>query len=349
LRVENRNARANLDEGFFYLPGITRFWQYFDGSLDLRPRLFNLFAFVGALIGLCVVASNVVTGSPPVHIALNLASSALAVFLLWYANRTGRFELCYVITIIVVFLVFFPVLFFTAGGYHSGIPSFFVFAVTCTAMMLRGKKMFLFCAVELLLYCGICLVEYLRPTLVTPFASEKQLAFDVATGFVLASFALVFSMAQSFRVYDEQTDKLRTANSAKTAFLANMSHEIRTPLNVILGMNEMIRSITASGPVANWSGEIQAAGETLRELIDELLDISKIEAGKEKTVAVEYLVSEMIHELILVGEQETRKRGLEFRIQADPDMPSKLCGDFSRVRQVVTNFLVNAAASVTSP
>ena len=327
----------------FQLKGTAWFRKYFGEPPDLRARLFNLFAFVGALIGLCVVASNIVIGTQPVHIALNLASSALAVFLLWYANKTGRFELCYIITIVVVFLVFFPILFFTAGGYRSGIPSFFVFAVTFTAMMLRGKKMFIFCAAELILYCGICLAGYLRPSLVTHFASEWELAFDVATGFVLASLALVFSMVKSFRAYDGQAGKLEAANSAKTAFLANISHEIRTPVNVMMGMNEMIRSAAPPGPIAEWSREVQAAGYALRDLIDELLDISKIEAGRQEIVQVEYRVMDLIYELSLVGEQETRKRGLAFAVQADQDMPSKLCGDFSRVRQIVTNFLVNAA------
>ena len=323
--------------------GTTWFQKYFDELPDLRSRLFNLFAFVGTLIGLCVVPSNIITGTQPAHIALNLVSSALAACLLWYANKTGRFELCCIVTIVLVFLIFFPVLFFTAGGYRSGIPSFFVFAVTFTAMMLRGKKIFLFCAAELLLYCGICLVGYRRPALVAHFTSEGDLAFDIATGFVLASLALIFSMVKAFQAYDGQAEKLETANSAKTAFLANVSHEIRTPVNVMLGMNEMIRSIAPPGPIAEWSGEVQAAGYALRNLIDELSDISKIEAGKQEIVQVEYRVSDLIYELSLVGEEETRKRELEFVVQADPDMPSRLCGDFSRVRQVATNFLVNAA------
>ena len=143
-----------------------------------------------------------------------------------------------------------------------------MFAVTFTAMMLRGAKIFLFCAAEILVYCGICLAGYLRPGLVTHFAAEGDFVFDVAAGFVLASLALVFSMARSFQAYDGQTEKLETANSAKTAFLANVSHEIRTPVNVMLGMNEMIRSAAPPGPIAEWSGEAQAAGYALRDLID---------------------------------------------------------------------------------
>jgi hypothetical protein len=143
------------------------------------------------LIGICVTPPNIIIGVPPSHIALNLASSAFALFLLWYADKTGRFELCCIVTIILVFLVIIPALFFTAGGYRGGIPSFFVFAATFTAIMLRGWKILLFCAAEIIAYCGICLAGYLRPGLVTHFATEGDLAFDVATGFVLASLALV--------------------------------------------------------------------------------------------------------------------------------------------------------------
>jgi hypothetical protein len=129
-----------IDKRGFQGKGTTWFQKYFDELPDLRSRLFNLFAVVGILIGLCVTPSNIIIGAQPVHIALNLVSSAVAAFLLWYANKTGRFELCYIVTIVLVFLVFFPVLFFTAGGYRGGIPSFFVFAVTFTAMILRGRK-----------------------------------------------------------------------------------------------------------------------------------------------------------------------------------------------------------------
>jgi signal transduction histidine kinase/DNA-binding response OmpR family regulator len=244
---------------------------------------------------------------------------------------------------IVVFLVFFPILFFTMGGYHSGIPSFFVFAVTFTAMMLRGWKMFLFCAAELLLYCGICLAEYLRPVLVVPFASEWRTAFDVGTGFVLASLALVFSMDKSFRVYDGQTDKLKEASEAKTSFLANMNHEIRTPFSVMLGMNEMIRSLAPPGPIADWSEEARLAGETLKIMIDGLLDISKIEAGKIEITETEYRAADMIHDLALVGEQGAGRRGGKFTVFAAPGIPSRLLGDFFHIKQIVSNFLSNAA------
>ncbi|MDR1510813.1 MAG: response regulator [Synergistaceae bacterium] len=309
----------------------------------MRARVFNLLGMVGMVIGLIVALLSALIGSGAANIALNLASSIFATLMLYCANRSGRFHTCYVVTIITVFIIAFPIMFFAAGGYHSGMPSFFVFAVVFTTFMLDGAKSFAVVALEILFYTGICLFAYFHPESVSFFESELAVATDTIIGFWVAGLAIVFTVTLVFQMYKDQQRRLKEVSEAKTAFLASMSHEIRTPLNVILGMNEMIQSVASTGPIADWSWDIQTAGYALRQLIDELLDISKIEAGRQEIVEAEYRVSDLIYELSIIGEQETKKRGLNFTVKADPGMPSKLSGDFSRVRQVITNFLVNAA------
>jgi signal transduction histidine kinase/DNA-binding NarL/FixJ family response regulator/HPt (histidine-containing phosphotransfer) domain-containing protein len=319
------------------------FDKYLDKKLELRARIFNLLGMTGMVISLFVAFVSAIIGSGAANVAMNLVSSAFAALILYYANRSGRFYTCYVITIIIVFIIAFPVMFFAAGGYHSGMPSFFVFAIVFTAFMLGGAKSFVMVAFEVLLYTGICLFAYFHPESVSFFESELAVTADTIMGFWVVSFTIVLTVTLVFQMHEDQERRLKEASEAKTAFLANMSHEIRTPLNVILGMNEMIQSVASTGPIADWSGDIQMAGHALRQLIDELLDISKIEAGRQEIIDAEYRVDNLIYELSIIGEQETKKRGLDFTVEADPEMPSKLLGDFSRVRQVVTNFLVNAA------
>jgi signal transduction histidine kinase/HPt (histidine-containing phosphotransfer) domain-containing protein/FixJ family two-component response regulator len=316
--------------------------KYLDKKLDFRVRLYNVLALGGVLVCTSMCLKGLFIGNMQEVVANGLGAAA-AYGLLRYSYVSRRYRLCHAVSIGIFFLGLFPFLFFHSEGYHGGMPVFFLFAVVFTAFMLSGWEMFVLTAVEILIYSGLCLLVWRCPNLTIPFASEFLRMQDIVFAFIGASVILVAAAFLYFRIYETHRLELKEANEAKTAFLANMSHEIRTPLNVILGMNEMIRGVAAPGPVADWSGEIQIAGETLRELIDELLDISKIEAGIQKIAAVDYSVPEMIHELALVGEQETRKRSLEFAVQANPDMPLKLHGDFSRVRQIVINFLVNAA------
>ncbi|MDR3255488.1 MAG: response regulator [Synergistaceae bacterium] len=335
------------------------FDKYFDKNLNLRARLFNSFGFTGAVIGALVAASSSVTGAGLLNVILNLSASLCAVFLIEYANRTGQFERCYNITVVVVFFILFAALYFSAGGYHGGTPSFFVFSVTFTAMMFRGKKRTALVASEIVFYCALCLIQYFMPGLVSPFPSEWSVATDIATGFVGASLALVFAMAASFQAYDSQTKKLEAArleaetsrlkaeaaNEAKTAFLANMSHEIRTPLNDILGLNEIISRYAEPGQIKITEGaaDIKESGESLKNLIGDLLDMSKLVSGGQEIASDDYNVSRLIRALSVTGETETRKRGLQFTANAAPDIPSVLRGDYERVKQIAANFLTNAA------
>jgi signal transduction histidine kinase len=222
-------------------------------------------------------------------------------------------------------------------------PVFFLLAVVFTAFMLSGWELFVLTAAEILIYSGICVLAWRRPDLVVSFNSELLRMQDVIFALVGASIILVAAEHMYFRLYETQRRELKEANDAKMAFLANMSHEIRTPSSVILGMNEMIRSTVPPGPIVDWSGEIQSAGEMLREIINGLLNISKIEAGKLEITETDYVTADLIRDLALIGEQETRKRGIEFEALADPALPSRLRWDSIHIKQVVSNFLTNAA------
>lgn len=132
------------------------------------------------------------------------------------------------------------------------------------------------------------------------------------------------------------------ANIAKSAFLANMSHEIRTPINAILGMNEMILRENKSPQIEEYAKSIYSAGNSLLYLVNDVLDISKIESGKLEIVETNYDTSSFIHDCYNMIAEKAEKKGLELKIECNPELPSQLRGDEVRLRQVVTNFLSNA-------
>lgn len=136
--------------------------------------------------------------------------------------------------------------------------------------------------------------------------------------------------------------RAEAANIAKSAFLANMSHEIRTPINAILGMNEMILRENENEQITEYANNIQAAGNSLLYLVNDVLDISKIESGKLDIVEVTYETSSFIHDCCSMIAERAAKKGLEFYVDCSPELPSRLRGDEIRFRQVVTNLLSNA-------
>jgi hypothetical protein len=113
--------------------------KFLGKQLDLRVRLFNVLAMAGTLVSLVFTVFNIIAKSP-VNIASDFLGAVLSGVLLVYATRTKRYQRAYMITVVGVFLIMFPVMFFTAGGYKYGMVSFFIFAIGFTIFMLEGKK-----------------------------------------------------------------------------------------------------------------------------------------------------------------------------------------------------------------
>ena len=133
------------------------------------------------------------------------------------------------------------------------------------------------------------------------------------------------------------------ASESKAKFLANMSHEIRTPINTVIGMNEMILRENQDPAIQEYSQNIQNASRMLLGLINDVLDISKIEAGKLKIVESEYQTANMLKDIVLGVETRVKQKNLGLRLDFDEKLPSVLCGDEIRIKQVLNNLLSNAA------
>ena len=133
-----------------------------------------------------------------------------------------------------------------------------------------------------------------------------------------------------------------SANKAKSDFLADMSHEIRTPINAVLGMNEMILRKSDDEDILEYSSNIKSAGNTLLSIINNILDFSKIEDGKMSLVPAEFDVAEQINNLVNSISERARAKDLEFKLDIDETIPSRLYGDDVRISQVIMNLLTNA-------
>lgn len=134
----------------------------------------------------------------------------------------------------------------------------------------------------------------------------------------------------------------RAANVAKSNFLANMSHEIRTPMNAIMGMCELTLQEEISEEVRDNCNNIYLSGKNLLGIINDLLDISKIESGRMELVMDNYSVASLLNDTINMVMARKGSKELEFMVDCDPNIPDRLYGDEIRIRQVLINLLTNA-------
>lgn len=150
--------------------------------------------------------------------------------------------------------------------------------------------------------------------------------------------------SMQIRILDYLGDVKRkeNANRAKDAFLANMSHEIRTPLNGILGMDEMIIKDTKESHIKKYALDIKSAGNTLLSLINDILDLSKIDSGNFEIISLDYSMASVLNDVINMTKPRADKKGLTYNFSVSPDIPSKLHGDEIRIRQVMLNIINNA-------
>jgi PAS domain S-box-containing protein len=140
----------------------------------------------------------------------------------------------------------------------------------------------------------------------------------------------------------KQQAEAEAANRAKSSFLANMSHEMRTPMNVIVGLTDLMLEEDEPGNVKETFKKINMAGNTLMSLINDVLDISKIEAGKMELMPVRYDVASLLNDIIVLNMIRIENKPITFKLDINENLPTSLFGDDLRVKQILNNLLSNA-------
>lgn len=141
---------------------------------------------------------------------------------------------------------------------------------------------------------------------------------------------------------EKSKKKAEQANETKSEFLANMSHEIRTPMNAILGFAEILKNLLSDKIQLNYLGGISRSGNSLLNLIDDILDLSKIEAGKLKIENKTFDIQNVIEDIRQIFEIKTKQKNIEFIIKKVSGFPNSIILDEIRLRQILFNLIGNA-------
>ncbi|KAA2286038.1 ATP-binding protein [Arenimonas fontis] len=181
--------------------------------------------------------------------------------------------------------------------------------------------------------------SFLAVILTTPYWQQNQM---LAWGLLLGLSAIPAYLTSLLRALTRATAEAKRASEAKTRFLANMSHEFRTPLNGIVGMSQLLSTTHLSQEQRECTEVIQTSARALLALVEDVLDISAIEAGKLKLMVEDFRLRELIRGVQVMLQPSAAEKGLAFVVTVSDRVPDALHGDAGHLRQILVNLLNNA-------
>ena len=333
------------------LKGVARSLRdyLYNSDYELDRRLFYLITGLGTLVSIFGIIIAVITHTGIYSIIdICLFPIVFAVFAA-AASKTGYINFCAAASSFILNLFVFPMLFFTSGGVEGGLSGFFILGILYVFLMLRGIVFFITLLFSLVSFSACYLYAYYNNVYLKGLLARGDIYIHTFACFMLVSLSIGTLIKFQRWIYNREQENsrqqqiaLEEANRTKGRFLANMSHEIRTPINTIIGLNEMNLRDNINDEVAENCVNIQRASKMLLSLINDILDLSKIESGKMEIVNRQYETGALLSELVNINWVRAYDKKLEFKLDVSPDIPSMLYGDDIRIKQILTNMLTNA-------
>ncbi len=324
--------------------------------VSFNVRIYNVVAGVGlTALGIAILLTLIMDLSGETFIwkaALLMAGISVTL----YTNRSGNYRMGSLITVVIINIFLLPQMFFAGGGLSSSMPMTIILGIVLTFILLRGKMLVAIALAEIMIFLWAMWTVYTCPDRATSLASEWLITLDILAGVLIVGILLGVAYYMQVKLYSSEREisekqKLtlkrsredaNAANRAKSQFLANMSHEIRTPMNTIIGMTDILLADEQLEETQEQLAVIRTAGSELLNLINDILDYSKLEAGRLSLSEAPYCAAEIVSKVLTTFDVQVRRKGLDLHVEIDEAMPSLLIGDVGRLQQILTNLVSNA-------
>ena len=319
-----------------------------DENRSVHERLFIALSAIG-LTSMAALLLVKLISDDNLQLVIILGSGILLLLLMVLIGyKKKRMNLAATVMALFVILVLLPLSFFAGGSIYGGSPLWFVFCILFVSLIVYGKAKYFLLVLEACVG-GVCyFVAYNSPSEVV-MHSVRAAYLSSFISIILVGAVLSIMVGFEIRMLKRETErsneksrKIEELNQSQNRFFSSMSHEIRTPINTIIGLNEMILREETSEEVAENARNIQSASGILLSLINDILDMSKMESGKMEIVPVVYDVGKMLADIVNMVSVNAKKKGLNFAIDVDPTLPAQLLSDEVRIKQILINLLNNA-------
>lgn len=316
--------------------------NYYTKDTEIDIALFKILGTGGIILSLVSGMQSILVDISVLGGLIDFAAALAGVFLLWFVEKTGKYVYGYIITDLAVFMGLFAILFFEMGGMEGSMTFFFTFGIVFVFLMFRGVLLVIMETLQVAFYTFLCIYSIRHPESVTPFESMETRYIDQISGILLAGLAIGLIFMVYIAQYRKQQRLAEQASLAKSRFLAGMSHEIRTPINMMMGMNEMIIRESDNDTIKEYAANAQDAGRQLLFVVNQVLQYSKAEVGKDELICAEYDFFKLIGSLKEFFEKEAEKKGLKFDADIDTTIVPVMVGDMHKIAQILTNLMTNA-------
>ncbi|MBR4724953.1 MAG: DegV family EDD domain-containing protein [Lachnospiraceae bacterium] len=322
-----------------------------DPEESYSERTLIMMCITGVMIMLTAIIFDIVFGKSRVELLLMCGSILTSVVVTILSVRYHKIYAGTLAHILALVLVVIPVSFFLGGGLKGGTVFWIVYSYMFIGLALSGKTRVILALILTVLSVFEYWAWYYKPEWFTirTDADEMYTLESLSCVLLVGLAAFAMLMYQQFILRTEsiraqkEKERAEELNRSQNQFFSSMSHEIRTPINSILGLNEIIlRQEDASDEIRKDAVNIQGAGRMLLTLVNDILDVSKIRAGKMDIVPVNYKLASMMSEIVNMIWTRAEDKGLTLQVQIDPMLPSELFGDEVRIKQILINLLNNA-------
>ncbi|MDR2106461.1 MAG: response regulator [Coriobacteriales bacterium] len=311
-------------------------------ELPFDVRVFNMVCLAGFIATLLSMAGHFIEQSIALIWLIKMVMLVGLILFIYLTNRKGKYQLCKWAAVVGFCDVIFPLVFIFNGGFEGGTATYFVLSFVVIVLLLTGLARVVMSIVTLLVIGLLFWINLAYPQAIYPLTSTQSFIDTLLTFLISSAFIAIVVTTQN-RMSLLERSRTEAAARAKGDFLAQMSHEMRTPMNAIIGMSGIARRASDETTRLESIAKIENASKHLLGVINDILDMSKIEAGKFELMAGDFDFKAMIDTVVNISSTSIANKSQHFECTIDEHIPRYLHCDSQRLAQVITNLMSNAS------